>query len=373
VKTPSQATAGDHLLLFGLYRDFGKPVEATNHIREAVRLDAANLNLKAGLIEYLLATDRPAEARAEIDTLDETSKALPGSLAMAARLEHAEGRHDQAIATSERILTLAKADAGPAERRAIRETAALTFERIGESGRAEALYRQIVEQDQVNKRELVAFLLRANRANEAIALALTQDPKQIAREDFVLLCSLVSFADPLAEYKDRVNQVISEGLIRWGEDPTVLFAVATLAYMRGQSDQAIALMERLLKIRPDDIAAMNNMALFLSEAPNRQDQALALIGRAIEMAGPQPNLMDTLGLVQMELGRLDQAEQSFGEAIAQERSPHFHLHLAETRRRKGSTEQAVNDFKTSQQLGIQKQPLNLNDQEMFRTLSSIAP
>jgi uncharacterized protein HemY len=130
-------------------------------------------------------------------------------------------------------------------------------------------------------------------------------------------------------------------------------------------------MGRLLEKTPTDIAALNNMALFQAELPDQKEQALQTINRAIDLVGPQPNLVDTLGLVQMALDRLDQAERSFQEAIAQSRQPSYYLHLAEAQRRAGKHELAIATYREALRLGLHKQPLHLNDQQMARELQRL--
>ncbi len=372
VKSPSQAAVGDYLLLYALYRDARDMEAAERYLQGAVALDSTNLTIRWTLLEFLIEQKKLAEAEELWATLDETAQALPVFRGLRARLRHAQGQPEETRKILQQMVEDGHRELDPTRKRLMWETAAATYERLGFAAEAEQLFRQLVAEAGVGRRPLVAFLLRAGRNNQALETALTEDPRQLSRDDFVLLCSLVAFADPLAEYRPRVDQVIAEGLIRWGDDAQVLFAVATLSYMRGQVEQAIQLMERLLQKTPNDVAALNNMALFQVEAPDQREQALQTINRAIDLVGPQPNLMDTLGLVQMALGRLEQAELSIQEAIAQSRQPAYLLHLAEVQRRAGKHSEAVKTFHEALRLGLRSQPMHLADQQMYRNLERLA-
>ncbi|GIW91307.1 MAG: hypothetical protein KatS3mg109_1739 [Pirellulaceae bacterium] len=372
VKSPSQAAVGDYLLLFALYKDAGQLDRAEENLRAAATLDSTNLTVRSMLLETLIEQKKLPEADAFVATLDESAKQLPVFRALLARLRYAQSNTEEAEQILQQLVQDGLRELDPTRKRLSWETAAAAYERLGLLDKAEQLYRQLVAEPGVGKRPLVAFLLRAGRSNQALETALTENPSQLSREDFVLLCSLVAFADPLQEYRERVDQVIADGLIRWGEDAQVLFAVATLSYMRGQVQQAAQLMGRLLQKTPNDVAALNNMALFQAELPDQREQALQTINRAIDLVGPQPNLMDTLGLVQMALGRLDQAELSLNEAIAQSRLPAYLLHLAEVQRRSGKTQEAVRTFQEALRLGLRSQPMHLTDQQMYRNLERLA-
>jgi Flp pilus assembly protein TadD len=193
----------------------------------------------------------------------------------------------------------------------------------------------------------------------------------MSRTDFVLLCSLVSYADPLAEYRSKVNAVLGEGLVRWGNEPDVLFALATLNYMRGEIPQAISLFERLLRISPNNVAALNNLSLILAESPGRSSEALDLIDSAIRVSGPQPNLVDTRGLVHLAREDYLAAVQSFQEAAYQVRKPIYLLHLAEAHRLNGSVNVAQATLKQAIAVGLDKTPLNLLDQQINKNLSHL--
>jgi tetratricopeptide (TPR) repeat protein len=58
------------------------------------------------------------------------------------------------------------------------------------------------------------------------------------------------------------------------------------------------------------------------------DEALALVNRAIDAAGPLPLLLDTRAAVYLALGKLEPALADLREAVASEPSLGFLLHLA---------------------------------------------
>ncbi len=83
----------------------------------------------------------------------------------------------------------------------------------------------------------------------------------------------------------------------------------------------------------------------LSLLPGRKPAALTSIQRAIEVrnkesAGKEePELLDTLGIVQLRAGELDEARKSLEKAIALRADPRFQIHLAQVLLKQNDMEQ----------------------------------
>lgn len=85
------------------------------------------------------------------------------------------------------------------------------------------------------------------------------------------------------------------------------------AYQRsGKQQQAGRHYQALLKLQPDDVAILNNLAWLYMETGNRE--ALKLARRAWELAGNNPSVMDTYGMVLLKFGKHKQAIEILGKA-----------------------------------------------------------
>ncbi len=90
-----------------------------------------------------------------------------------------------------------------------------------------------------------------------------------------------------------------------GED--VVFAHISDVHMHGSSDEAEKALREALKINPNHIKALNNLAYLLAVTRNRPADALPFAERADRLAPNVPQVLDTLGYVYTLLGRNKEA------------------------------------------------------------------
>jgi predicted Zn-dependent protease len=86
----------------------------------------------------------------------------------------------------------------------------------------------------------------------------------------------------------------------------------------------------LLRREPNNAAAMNNLAWLLAERDNKGAEALTLVERAIEFAGPTADFLDTQASILLVLDRPRDAVKKLEDAIEQmpTGSRYFHLSRA---------------------------------------------
>jgi tetratricopeptide (TPR) repeat protein len=366
------AVPGDFALLFGLYRDANAVDKAFAIIDAGLAKFPENLAFHTAACDYAIKQQKLARAESYLQGLSAINDTLEVNTALQSRFLHASGKPAEAKDAVQKLLLTATAeDKNDNERRIVRLACASIYEQIEATDEAEALLIALIQGSEVSKKPLIGFYLRQHRPNEALEVALAQKTSDMSRSDFVLLCSLVSYADPLAEYRTKVNSILGEGLVRWGNQPDVLFSMATLSYMRGEIRHAVELFQSLLRLTPNNIAALNNLSLIYAEAPGRSGEGLELIQRAIRMAGPQPNLVDTRGLVHLARKDYLAAVNSFQEAVAQVRKPIYLLHLAEARRLSGNYQAAQQSLNEAISVGLDKVPLNLLDQKIHKNLLNL--
>ena len=74
--------------------------------------------------------------------------------------------------------------------------------------------------------------------------------------------------------------------------------------------------ERVLTDQPDNVAALNNLALVIAQSPARSSEALPYVKRAVGLQPEQPDILDTYATVLHGLGRLDDAHDALTRALA---------------------------------------------------------
>ncbi|HET9820299.1 MAG TPA: tetratricopeptide repeat protein [Burkholderiaceae bacterium] len=107
--------------------------------------------------------------------------------------------------------------------------------------------------------------------------------------------------------RDAAEDVFSDMLRRWPDDPYALASRAHLRAERGRRSQAIADQQRLVEVHPERSAAdWFNLAYLLDEA-GRHDEAVPAFRRATEMDPKLDRAWYGLGLALIRQGRLDEA------------------------------------------------------------------
>jgi len=151
----------------------------------------------------------------------------------------------------------------------------------------------------------------------------------------------------------------------------IQIAIADIALFLGKTESAIQTYLTTLKSDPDNVIALNNLALILSFIPERRDEALKLLTRAIELAGPMPELLDTRALLQINLSEPSKAVSDLEQAIDQvPNNANFLFHLAVAWMRLDQTQKARDAMQRAEAAGFNLQSVTPQEQKLFRELDS---
>jgi len=130
----------------------------------------------------------------------------------------------------------------------------------------------------------------------------------------------IVIANELAAAKDNQAKKVAEDLLRriLARDPNSLPAMNTLAMLlqvTGLSAESVTLYQRILKLQPDNVIAINNLAWIMCEEQEEYQQALELAQRGLNIAPNYIDLIDTRGVAYYRLGEFDKAVQDFKSCI----------------------------------------------------------
>jgi tetratricopeptide (TPR) repeat protein len=145
---------------------------------------------------------------------------------------------------------------------------------------------EMVLRSGVTKRlDMPFFVLEYTWKNSGYWAMVTMPPDRIpvtASEPSYLeaIVAMARVAEPGA-----VQTAYQTFLERWPDNATASIGLANSHYAQGRLDQAEAVLRRAFARNPDSDAVMNNLAQALSDEGNN-DEALAIIERAVELAGP---------------------------------------------------------------------------------------
>jgi tetratricopeptide (TPR) repeat protein len=98
-------------------------------------------------------------------------------------------------------------------------------------------------------------------------------------------------------------------------NPTILMDLAMLYEMAREGTRALAVYLDLLKVQPDNVAALNNGAYLLAESNGNMDDALRFAMHAAKLQPLAPEIIDTLGWVHFKRKELADALATFAKLL----------------------------------------------------------
>jgi len=134
---------------------------------------------------------------------------------------------------------------------------------------------------------------------------------------------------------DEAYALMEEGARRFPANADLLYDFALLAEKTGHLDVMEKTLREVMVQAPENHNAYNALGYSLAERNVRLDEALALIGKALQMSPDDPFIMDSMGWVQYRLGNLDEAEAQLRRAYALRNDVEIAVHLGEVLWKKG--------------------------------------
>ncbi|EMI20053.1 hypothetical protein RMSM_03017 [Rhodopirellula maiorica SM1] len=221
-----------------------------------------------------------------------------------------------------------------------------------------------------NEETLLNYVVALNQADQA------QKSIEVCAEHFKKHSDVLSATLFMKSLLNKVNatesardqQVIEKALLKFGDNPALLESVATLRMQQGRLDDAITMYRKVQRLDPLRILALNNLAMALSETPGRAAEGLGPINDAIKLAGDNPELLDTKGVVLLKAGRFDEARDIFEQAIAISAEPRFQFHLILTLLAQDKQADAERVWKTLDLEKLDPAGLTANEQEKLAAM-----
>lgn len=101
-----------------------------------------------------------------------------------------------------------------------------------------------------------------------------------------------------------------------GNEPRYVAAYVATLLQRKEVREAEALYREILKANDGDVIAINNLFMLLAVQEKRLDEAQQLAERAISLAGPAADLLDTRACVLIARGKPHEAIAVLEQAIS---------------------------------------------------------
>ena len=303
----------------------GESAKARGHAtRAASSAEAPVDTIRLAAALDLSAKDVDAAAR-ELAKLGTSGFDDSPTLELRARILKAQGKPKEAIAVLEKAFEATERSPGALDfgRALIR-----LMTNLDEPQAAERMARRTAKLGPSGSIALAEFLGSRGQFDEAASVyktvAVDRSSAKAAARSALALASMTHEA----RWCDLADRLLERATEIEPDDTELLYARASLRHLQGKLEEAVKLYDDLAARAPANLLFLNNCAWILSEELNQPLEGLKRIDALIAKTGGQPHTLDTRGVIELRLGRLDQAIRDLETAAGTIPSAPICYHLA---------------------------------------------
>jgi tetratricopeptide (TPR) repeat protein len=151
--------------------------------------------------------------------------------------------------------------------------------------------------------------------------------------------------------------MLTSVLKKYPNNKDVLYSRALIAEKLGDLKMQERDLREILKTDPKNAHALNALGYTLADHTNRQEEALSLIRRALEVRPNDAYILDSMGWVHYRMGNLDEAVRYLKKALEIRDDPEISAHLGEVLWVKGDREGAETVWRRALKTTPDSEPL----------------
>ncbi len=371
-----QISTDEHFLLAQLYHSVGNWYRAReeylfvlNATQERLRKESPDrpallrrfADQLAVVCNGFLVNGDPSDVEPWLVKLEEIEPKELRAVALRARLLHKQGKSDQAVPL---LLALEK------ERKELTAPIAGVLEQIQQPKQAEELFKKFVEQSMRGEASLTLarFYGRQHRPDEALTLC-EQALKSCALDEVTSSAVLILYTSGANDQHCRkVAGWLEDGIKKNSKAGGLMTSLAAVRRLQQDYPGVIALYRDVLKVDPNDTLALNNLAWLLALSERNGPDALKVIERAIELDGPQAELLDTRAVAYLVQGEAVRALKDIDEAIAENPTAHRYFHRAQAHHLAKNESAATDDLRKALQMRLSETTIDPLERTSYRQL-----
>lgn len=306
---------------------------AVSRLKVAARANAAGSTAAAYLAEQLLVRGQAADARPWVEQVHRAEPNSRRDAILSARQAKADGRPGEEV--EKPIEAFAAAAKQPL-------LAARLLEELGLPDRAEKFFRSAADGPGTGSQRLplALFLSRGGRLTEGLAeiekLRGKLSPGELLPVECEMFLQARDTAAPAA-VKAFVERVEAAA----GPTPAMQSLLAAALSIAGEYDRATAVSREILARDGNDLLALNNLAFLQATHGKDPKAALETVRKAMAVAGPNANLLDTEAVALIAAGDPAAAVERLRDAQVVEPSGVVFAHLAQAYTKAGRKAEAA--------------------------------
>jgi tetratricopeptide (TPR) repeat protein len=318
------------------------------------------------LIRHGLHDDaEPWLARLKEQTPDDSDL---GAMYLEARLLHARDRDSEVEGRVEQLAKklLDSAETSDQEEAGVIAQIGNLYASLDRGEAAERWYQRLLELKPERYEGLALSLAEQGRVREAIHICLDAAESDDSLRPANVLASVLVERPPTEEESRLAEPLLSKALEEHKDNVQFLFQMGNVRTAQERFEEAARLYQQVLQQNPRNLLALNNLAVVLSEIPDKRKEALDYIHQAIDLYGERELLLDTKGMVLLLSGQPQEAVKCFEDAAkAASADSRYYFHLAMAHQKLGETDKARSAIKEAMKGGLANEFLTRTEQDLF--------
>jgi tetratricopeptide (TPR) repeat protein len=181
--------------------------------------------------------------------------------------------------------------------------------------------------------------------------------------------ALLNAMSPLSDAQvAAVQKHLSRAVEKNPRSVALKLHLSALYDKRGDYEKAAEQYREVLKVEPNNVVALNNLAWMLALRGGDRREALGYITKAVNGIGRRADLLDTRGLVYLKLENHAEAVADFEEATKEAPTPSRLFHLAWAYHKESNKAKAREVLKQAKEKGLKVASLHPVEQKDCRDL-----
>lgn len=325
----------DRWLLARLYESEGNSAQASRHLERLLAAGTNNAAYLRDYVRYHIEHGALGAAAKWLPRLRELAPEEIGTAILAARLDAAQGDHEAARAA---LRVLAVSATGPdrvARLMDLVQASAEITKTLGDSKQAveytrlaDEWHQAAIATEPLQIQFYTEWLVQQGRMAEAFGQLDAVWQKLPPESAAGVTLSLLGATEDVATRFEEVEKRLQSALDKQPKSSLLKLCLADLRSLQGKSETAESLYREVLDTDRKNVLALNNLAWNLALRGKSTDEAMTLIERAIALAGPAPQLLDTRASVWLAQSNPSHAIKDLKRVLVEEPSAGVHFRMA---------------------------------------------